>query len=628
MPLKKLVFKPGVNRENTRYTTEGGWYESDKVRFRQGTPEKIGGWLRISGATYQGVCRSLWAWTTLGQANLIAVGTNLKFYIESGGAYNDITPIRVTTTINNNPFVATNGSAVITVTATAHGAVDGDFVTFSGAVGLGGNITATVLNAEYQITVITVNTYTFTASATANATDASGSPGGGAVVVAAYQLNVGPAVVVPNVGWGAGAWGSGLWGSGTTNFNSLQLWSQSNFGENLVFGPRGGGIYYWVAASGLGTRGINLSTIGDADCPTVQNFIFISDIFRFVFAFGCDDYSSSIQDPMLLRWGDQESVTVWTPAATNQAGSLRLSHGSRIVTALQSRQEILVWTDSSLYSLQYLGAASGVWGATLLGDSISIVGPHAAALASGVTYWMGVDKFYTYSGQVQTLGCDLRRYVYNDINLAQKEQFFAATNEGFNEVWWFYCSATSVIIDRYVIYNYLEKIWSYGTMNRSAWLDSGLLNYPLAATFLNTTSNNLVYQEYGLDDFTTATGVAIDAYITSSQFDIEDGHTFGFVWRIVPDITFNGSTTNAPQATMTLLPLQNSGSGYNNPLSVGGTNDGTVVQSATYPVEAFTEYLYVRVRGRQMSFKVQSNQIGSTFQLGAPRMDIRADGRR
>ena len=331
---------------------------------------------------------------------------------------------------------------------------------------------------------------------------------------------------------------------------------------------------------------------------------------------------------MLLRWGDQESVTVWTPAATNQAGSLRLSHGSRIVTALQSRQEILVWTDSSLYSLQYLGAASGVWGATLLGDSISIVGPHAAALASGVTYWMGVDKFYTYSGQVQTLTCDLRRYVYNDINLAQKEQFFAATNEGFNEVWWFYCSATSVIIDRYVIYNYLEKIWSYGTMNRSAWLDSGLLNYPLAATFLNTTSNNLVYQEYGLDDFTTATGVAIDAYITSSQFDIEDGHTFGFVWRIVPDITFNGSTTNAPQATMTLLPLQNSGSGYNNPASVGGTNDGTVVQSATYPVEAFTEYLYVRVRGRQMSFKVQSNQIGSTFQLGAPRMDIRADGRR
>ena len=618
MPLKKLVFKPGVNRENTRYTTEGGWYECDKIRFRQGTPEKIGGWLRISGATYQGVCRSLWAWTTLGQANLIGVGTNLKFYIESGGAYNDITPIRVTTTLGTDPFVST-GTTTITVTAPAHGAVNGDFVTFSGATGT----YASTWNQEYQITYIGLNSYSITVASAIPA----GSYGGSAVS-AAYQLNVGPAVVVPNVGWGAGPWGSGPWGSGTTNYNSLQLWSQSNFGENLVYGPRGGGMYYWVAASGLGTRGINLTTIGDADCPTVQNFVFISDIYRFVFAFGCDDYSSSIQDPMLLRWGDQESVTVWTPAATNQAGSLRLSHGSRIITALQSRQEIVVWTDSSIYSLQYLGAASGVWGATLLGDSISIVGPNAAALASGVIYWMGVDKFYTYSGQVQTLTCDLRRYVYNDINLAQKEQFFAATNEGFNEVWWFYCSANSVTIDRYVIYNYLEKIWSYGTMNRSAWLDSGLLNYPLAATFLNTTSNNLVYQEYGLDDFTTPTGVAINSYITSSQFDIEDGHTFGFVWRIVPDITFNGSTTSAPQATMTLLPLQNSGSGYNNPLSIGGTNDGTVVQSATYPVEEFTQYLYVRVRGRQMSFKIESNQLGCTFQLGAPRMDIRADGRR
>lgn len=618
MPLKKFVFKPGVNRENTRYTNEGGWYECDKVRFRQGNPEKIGGWLRISTATYQGVCRSLWAWTTLGQANLIGVGTNLKFYIESGGAYNDITPIRVTTTLGTNPFVST-GTTTITVTATAHGAVNGDFVTFSGATGT----YASTWNQEYQITYINANSYSITVASIIPAGNY-----GGSAVSAAYQVNVGPAVVIPNVGWGAGPWGSGLWGSGTTNYNSLQLWSQSNFGENLVFGPRGGGIYYWTTSIGLTGRGINLSTIGDADCPTVQNFIFISDIFRFVFAFGCDDYSSSVQDPMLLRWGDQESVTVWTPAATNQAGSLRLSHGSRIITALQSRQEILVWTDSSLYSLQYLGAASGVWGATLLGDSISIVGPNAAALASGTTYWMGVDKFYTYSGQVQTLSCDLRRYVYNDINLAQKEQFFAATNEGFNEVWWFYCSANSVIIDRYVVYNYIEKVWYYGTMNRSAWLDSGLLNYPLAATFLNTTSNNLVYQEYGLDDFTTATGAAIDAYIISSQFDIDDGHNFGFIWRIVPDITFNGSTTSAPQATMSLLPLQNSGSGYNNPTSVGGTNDGTVVQSATYPIEVFTEYLYVRVRGRQMSFKIQSNQIGSTFQLGAPRMDIRADGRR
>jgi hypothetical protein len=618
MPLKKLVFKPGVNRENTRYTTEGGWYEGDKIRFRQGTPEKIGGWELISAATYQGVCRSLWQWVTLGQANYIGVGTNLKFYIESGGKYYDITPIRTSTTLSSNPFGA-SGTTTVIVTAASHGALTGDFVTFSGATGT----YATTWNQEYQISVIDNNSYAITVSSAIP----SGNYGG-AAVLATYQINTGPAFAVPNVGWGAGPWGYGTWGNGQTSYNALQLWSQFNFGENLLYAVRGGGIYYWTVSSGLNTRGVALTSIGDASTPIIQNFITVSDIFRFVFAFGCNDYGYIVQDPMLIRWSDQESVTVWAPDATNQAGSLRLSHGSKIVTSIQSRQEIVVLTDSSVYSLQYVGVSSGVWGATLLGDNISIAGYNAAVLASGVTYWMGVDKFYMYDGRVQTLSCDLRKYVFDDINLSQKEQFVAGTSEGFNEVWFFYCSAGSTLNDRYVVYNYLEKIWYYGTLNRSAWLDSGLNNFPLAAPCSNYTVNNLVNQEYGLDDNTTGTPVAIDSYIISSQFDIEDGHNFGFIWRILPDITFVGSTTDSPQVVMTLIPLKNSGSGYTDPPSVGGSDNGTVVEYQSYPVETFTQYLYVRVRGRQLSFKVECNQLGATFQLGAPRMDIKPDGRR
>ena len=639
MPLKKILFRPGVNRENTRYASEalgsvnsgtnvaGGWYESEKVRFRSGTPEKIGGWVRISDETYLGVCRSLWNWVTLGGANLVGVGTNLKFYIESGGAYNDITPLRVVppATINNNPFVATNGSATITVTDTAHGGVTGDFVTFSGATGLGGNITATVLNAEYQITVVDANTYTFTASATANATDASGSPGGGASVVAAYQINVGPEYAVPLTGWGAGAWGAGPWGTGGSSSSSLRLWSQANFGEDLVFAPRGGGLYYWDAGGSLTTRGVLVSSLSgaDADVPSVVLFTFVSDASRFVFAFGCDDYSSSTLNPMLIRWSDQEDITTWIPDATNQAGSLQLSHGSEIVTAIQARQEIVVFTDSSVYSLQYVGPPA-VWSSTLLGDNVSILGQNAVTLASGVVYWMGVDKFYKYDGRVQTLRCDLRNHIFSDINLTQSSQVFAGTNEGFNEAWWFYCSAGSNTVDKYVVYNYLEDIWYYGTMARSAWLDSGLRNYPLAATYIN----NLVNHEDGVDDNSTAVTASIDALIASSEFDIDDGHNFGFVWRVLPDLTFRGSTSGTPQCTMTLIPYQNSGSGANNPRSTAGTSNASIQRIATAPVEEFTGQVYIRIRGRQLIFQMESSQIGTTWQLGAPRIDIKTDGRR
>ena len=630
MPLKKLTLKPGVNRENTRYTTEGGWYVSDKVRFRQGTPEKIGGWTRISANTFLGTCRSLWNWITLAGQNLLGVGTNLKFYIEQGGVYYDVTPIRASSTINNNPFVATNGSSTITVTDTAHGCITGDFVTFSGAVGLGGNITATVLNAEYQITVLTANTYTFTASATANATDASGSPGGGASVVAAYQINVGPDIQEPLAGWGAGGWGLGTWGVGSSTPVAIRIWSQANFGEDLIFAPRGGPMYYWDATSGVTTRGVLVSSLvgADADVPSVMNFLFVSDTSRFVFAFGCDDYSSSAQNPMLIRWSDQESVTTWTPAATNQASSVQLSHGSEIIAAIQARQEIVVLTDSAIYSLQYLGPPV-IWGTQLLGDNISIAGPNAVALASGVVYWMGVDKFYKYDGRVQTLRCDLRLYIFNDINPDQADQFFASTNEGFNEVWFFYCSANSNTIDKYVIYNYFENngegAWYYGTMVRTAWLDSGLRDYPMAATGIN----NIVFHENGTDDNSTATTTAITATIGSAEFDIDDGDHFGFVWRILPDISFNGSTgANTPQVTMTLIPMQNSGSGYNDPISSGGNSNATVARTSTAVIEQFTGQVYVRVRGRQMILQIDSNTIGTQWQLGSPRIDIKQDGRR
>jgi hypothetical protein len=622
MPLKKLVLKPGVNQENTRYTNENGWYISDKMRFRQGTPEKIGGWQRISASTFLGVCRSLWNWVTLQNFNLIGVGTNLKFYIEKGGAYNDITPIRSSSTINNNPFSTTNTSTLVTVTDTAHGGATGDFVTFSGASAVGG----LTLNNEYQITVLTANTYTITAATAATST----ATGGGASVVAAYQVSVGPEIEVALTGWGAGAWGSGTWGVGTpsTTETNIRIWSQQNFGEDLIFAPAGGQLYYWDATNGVTTRGVLVSSLaGASDVPTVQNFIFVSDTSRFVFAFGANELGSAVQDPMLVRWSDQESVVNWTPAITNQANSLRLSHGSKIVSCVQTRQEIVVFTDSSVYSFQYQGPPA-IWSSQLLGDNISIFSQNAAIIASGVVYWMGIDKFYKYDGRVQTLRCDLRQHIFQDINLSQAAQVFSGTNEGFNEVWWFYCSASSTVIDSYVIFNYFENngegVWSYGTLGRTAWLDSGLRDYPLGATY----TYNLVNHELGNDDAETATPVAINAIIESAEFDIDDGDHFGFVWRILPDITFRGSDVASPQVTMTLIPMQNSGSGYNDPISLGGNSDATVARTSTSVIEQFTGQVYVRVRGRQMILQVESNQLGCAWQLGSPRIDIKQDGRR
>jgi len=698
MPLKKITLKSGVNRENTRYTNEGGYYESDNVRFRQGTPEKIGGWVRISAATFQGVCRSLWNWVTFGFQNLIGVGTNLKFYILNGGAYNDITPTQTVHTLSG-PFATVNGSAAVTVTDATVSYANNDFVVFTGATAVGG----LTISGEYQITYSTGSTYTITASSAATSTAS-----GGGTVYAVYQVNTGPSFAAPLVGWGAGPWGFGAWGVGQSSSDAMRIWNQFNFGEDLLYGPRGGPLYYWDATVGyqastitmtianpcvvtttlnlpdltaivletsgalptgllvgttyytryvsattfnlsltptgaliissvsqsgvhkISARGVLVSQLnGASSVPLTQIAFLVSDASRFVLCFGTNDIGSTVVNPLLIRWSDQESVTEWSPSITNQAGSIGLSHGSTIVTAIQSKQEIVVFTDAALYSLQYLGPPY-VWGSQLLADNTSIAGPNAVALAAGIIYWMGVDKFYKYDGRLQTLNCDLLRYVYNDIARDQFDQVYAATNEGFNEVWWFYPSEGSSTNDSYVVFNYLENVWYYGTMARTAWLDSGLQDYPVAATY----SSNLVQHELGVDDGTAATALPITAFITSSQFDIGDGHNFAFVWRMLPDLTFNGSTAGTtPSLTMQLLPLQNSGSGYNSPKSVGGDSssaEGTVTATQTYPIDldTYNGQLNIRVRARQMSMKISSNTLGTQWQMGAPRIDIRQDGRR
>jgi hypothetical protein len=745
MPLQKLQFRPGVNRENTSYSNEGGYYASNKIRFRSGQPEKIGGWAADTGTTVStlkpttgtiwGVARGLWNWLNLTGYNLLAIGTNLKYYIQNGpnGLVYDVTPLRSTTGAGEATFAATTGSPTLTVTDIAHGAQAGDFVTFSGAASLGGNITATILNAEFQIvSYVSSNQYTITASVNATAGD---SGNGGSSVVAAYQITTGVDIYSLNVGWGAGTWGGIVFGTATNQLNGainnsvttitvdsttafsaagnilidsenisytsknstqflgctrglsgagsgaaaahadnatvvqsttftgwgspaatgigiqLRLWSQSNFGEDLIFNARGGALYYWANAAAASTfnrgqylgpsttivtKSGNITT--DSSCPTIANFVMVSDASRFVLAFGVNDYGSTVQDPLLIRWSDQESFATWFPSATNQAGSYRLSHGSQIVTAMQTRQEILVLTDATIYSMQYLGPPY-VWSFQIMGDNISIAGPNAIATANNITYWMGTDKFYMYSGRVQTLPSTLREFVFNDINLEQAYQFCAGTNEGYSEVWWQYCSANSTVIDRYVIYNHLEGSWYYGnwdnyqnvSQGRTAWLDSSLRSFPMATTYGVAGGNSnaqLLYHESGVDDGTVNPSVPIVAQVTSSDFDIGDGHNFGFVWRLIPDLTFDGSNVTQPTVMFTVLPRANSGAPYGPSNSPDVVSTQNYQNQRTYAIQQFTQQVYVRIRGRQMAFQVSSNELGVQWQLGVPRIDIRPDGRR
>ena len=642
--LQKLQFRPGLNREGTDYANEGGWYDGDKVRYRSGFPEKIGGWTRLSNQEYLGVARALWNWATLNNSNLLGVGTNIKYYIEQGGDYYDITPfstIRTALGAPSGPFDAVDGSSTITVNISAYTPAIGDYVIFSGAISLGGNITAAVLNQEYKITSVPTST-TFTIEARDPTTglpvlaDASDTANGGATVTASYEVPIGLNVYVEGNGWGASPWGDGGWGDAYTGGGigqQLRLWSNDNFGQDLVIAPRGGGIYYWNAILGVGTRAIALDTLSTAAgyagqfVPNQTNQVLSSAIQRFVIALGANPYdpgdSETTFDPMLVRWSDQENPYEWVPDVTNQAGEFRVSSGSYIMQAKATRQEILVWTDSALYSMQYLGPPY-VWGFNILMDNISVMSPHSMITINNVTYWMGVDKFYMYSGRVETLPCSLRQYIFEDINKDQSYQVFAGGNEGYNEVWWFYCSTNSNDVDKYVIYNYLDRVWYYGTMARTAWLDTGIRQFPMAADY----NSRILYHESSVDDVSGLTPVAINAYVQSSDFDIGDGHNFGFVWRILPDVNFNGSTTNNPSVTMTVKPRRNSGTPYGLADSPSVVSADNYAAQNTYNIQEFTGQVYTRLRGRQLSFRIESTGLGVAWQLGSPRIDIRNDGRR
>jgi len=726
MPLQKLQFKPGINRESTTYTNEGGWFESDKIRFRSGQPEKIGGWTNLAASvngvayTYYGVNRAMVNWVTLAYANVNGIGTNQKYYVENGGKYYDITPLTTASPVSlaAAPFATTSGSYLVTVTASAHGASPGTWVTFAGATAVGG----LTLNAEYEIiSTPDGNTYTIISSTAATST----ATGGGSGVTASYQINAGNATYSVSNGFGTGAWnGAYGWGSPSPTANSigtqLRLWSADIFGQDLVFAPRGGVIYYWAADTTTSPtpRGItlqkaaqNASYANYAYVPNTTLAVIASDVQRFVIAFGANQYTpgdpATTFDPMLVRWSDQEDPYEWVPAVTNQAGEYRLQGGSTIVTARTSKQEILIWTDSALFSMQYLGPPY-VWGFNQLMGNTSIISPNAIASVNNQTFWMGTDKFYVYNGRVDTLPATLWQYVFNDINQAQAYQIVAGTNERYSEVWWMYPSLDSPVNNRYVVYNHLEQIWYYGNINRTAWLDSPLRPYPMGAfsvqnTYLdqaitatqtsitvingyaypnsgtllidseyidytghtqtdgntiancvrganspitNTAStaathlqysavtyyvpNQVMYHENGTDDGSLSVLKPIEAYVQSSDFDIGDGLNFGFVKRMLPDVTFDGSTVSAPQLTISVRPRQNSGTNYgvgNSPTVVSGNNYSDPLVH-NYLVQLFTGQVYTRIRGRQMALKVMSTDLGVAWQLGATRIDIRPDGRR
>jgi len=714
MALTKLQLRPGLNREGTDYSNEGGFYDGDKIRFRSGFPEKIGGWSRLSANYFLGMCRSLWNWATLQNDNLLGVGTNLKYYIESGGVYNDITPITSTLTYSNvistgfttlvgnvtantttmqfsnvtyfpqnnglikidteNLYYAALSANVATgvvrgynnTTAASHitganvasaffavndnsNAIDNQFLIIANATSVGG-LANVVINGEHQAQKYIATGPFFALASTADGNSANASfatsqvlDSGGTITIQ-YEAPPGLAVFTVGNGWGAAPWGFFGWGNAApvTVGQQLRLWTNDNFGEDLVFAPRGGAIFYWSATTGLSQRGLYLSDLantasyGGQWVPKVVSEIVASDIQRFVIAYGANPYdpndASTDFDPMLVRWSDQENPYEWEPEITNQSGEFRLSHGSFIVTTINTRQEILVLTDSTIYSQQYLGPPY-VWGFNVLMDNISIMGPNTVITVNNVTYWMGADKFYMYSGRVETLPCSLRQYIFNDINKDQSWQVYAGSNEGYNEVWWTYCSENSTLVDRYIIYNYLDRVWYYGTLVRTAILDSSLRQNPMATDvfgydFQENPLGRVIYHEIGNDDAAGDTTVPITAYVQSSDFDIGDGHNFGYVWRMLPDVNFNNSSVANPAVTMYLKPRQNSGSTYQQADTTTTTSADNFTNVPQYTVQEFTGQVYTRLRGRQMAFRISSDGLGVSWQLGTPRIDIRNDGRR
>jgi len=639
MPLQKLQFRPGVNKENTSYSNEGGWSDSDKIRFRFGFPEKIGGWTRQSDYSFLAPCRALHSYVTLQGSLLMAVGTRFKFYINEGGFYYDITPIRATTAAGDVTFGATNGSSTIDVADTNHGSATGDFVTFSGAASLGGQITADVLNQEYQIHVVDENNYTIearTVSTIASITDngvlnptpvtADGSDtgNGGASVVGTYQINSGLGVVVTGTGWGSGVWGRGTWGSSSTlsTVNNVRLWGIDNFGEDLLFNARDGGIYYWdTSASDYNVdRAVALADLPGADpgTPTIAKQVIVSDQDRHTIVFGCDAQNNvGVQDPLLIRFSSQESLTEWDAEVTNTAGDLRVGSGSEIIVAVETRNQILVFTDISLHSMQFLGPPF-TFGLAQVAENITIAGPSAVTAVDDKVFWMGVGDFYVYTGQTQKLPCPVRAYIFDDINVGQIELTVCALNSTFSEVWWFYPSAGSSENDRYVIYNYVENTWAIGALTRTAWHDRGLFNAPIAAS----TDGYLYNHESGQNDGSTNPPSAITSYIESSQISIGEGNNFVFLSKLIPDLTFENSISTAPTVDFTLQARNFPGGAYLQ------TDTSGVTQSATTPVEQFTEQTWIRLRGRSFAVKVESDTTDTQWRLGTPRVEIRPDGRR
>lgn len=707
MTITKIGLRPGVNREGTNYSAEGFYYDCDKIRFRSGKPEKIGGWQRLSSSSFQGTCRSIENWSTLAGNNYVGLGTNLKYYIESGGGYNDITPIRKTVDpmlgpvppSTGNPFSSAfntlsaditaaqqsipltsaasfpstggiikigteeinyssissntllgavrgfNGTtaqthsssanvscSTIIVTDVNHDATKNDFMTFSGATTFNA-FTDVLLNAEHQVfQYISTTQYSINIAGVFSTAVASG---GGAAIIASYQVNTGLDTYVIGLGWGADPWGSGGWGDpGLIGVGQqLRLWAADNYGEDLLLNPREGSIYYWDATTGLTVRAKllnDLSTAAGFDgtfVPHTTNEITSSPTERFAMAMGANPYdptdANTAFDPMLVRWSDQENVYEWVPAITNQSGEFRLSNGSYIVSSNTTRQETLIWTDSALYSAQYLGPPF-VWGFTMLASNISVISPNAMITANNITYWMGVDKFYIYSGRTETLQCALRQYIFSDINKDQGYQVFAGANEGYNEIWWFYCSGQSTTINKYVVFNYAENIWYYGSLARTAWLDSSLREYPMATNY----ENRIIYQEVGTDDVEGEFPVAVTAFIQSADFDIGDGDKFVFVWRMLPDINFTGSNVDKPAVTMTLKPRRNAGAPYSPADTPTIASKDNYTGGRQYNIQEFDGQVNTRLRGRQMALRVESTGLGVAWQLGDIRIDVKPDGSR
>jgi hypothetical protein len=619
MPLLKLQFRPGITREVTSYTNEGGWVDGNKVRFRAGFPETIGGWVRASDGQFLGLCRALINWTTLTGSNLTGLGTNLKYYVDRGTALFDITPIRRTTDPGDVTFAASNGSDVIVVTDALHGARINDFVTFSGAVSLGGNVTADVLNAEHQITdIIDTNSYEITLSVTANASD---SGDGGIAVIGTYQINTGLENSFRGDGFGAGPWSAGGWGSPadtTIPGEQLRLWSHTTFGEDLIINPRGGSLYYWDFSAGLSARAVELASMMGADeVPVECNIVRLSEQDRHVLAFGCTPLGGGALDPLLIRFSSQENSLDWNPTTTNTAGDLRISSGNQIVAAEATNQQMVVLTDTSVHTVQFIGPPF-TFGLREVASGITSASPNCAVAVNDTVYWMGIGEFYAYDGVVKTIPCSVKEYVFDQtFDQTRRDLVFAAHNSAFGEVWWFYPCTISGDCTRYVVYDYAQNLWHYGTLPRTAWVDRGTSLNPIAAGL----DGFLYFHESGLNDGSQNPPAPLDAYIQSSPVDLGDGDQFMFVSRMIPDLTFRSSTA-IPLATITLTAQNFPGGAF------FGDQPNPVMRTVEVPVEGFTQQTFLRLRGRAMALRIASNQVGTSWRLGSPRVEVRTDGRR